>query len=342
MVAFITVLIIFLAILAVVQIVKVYEATSEVNEGRDFDITEKDNNLQGWFMMIFGIILMVSLAAMIVMWNDRMLPRSASLEGDEIDFLWGITMGLILVVFFIVEPILFYFTFRYRGKKAGKGVYYAHNNTLEFIWTTIPAISLAVLIIYGLTTWSNVMNPDNESEDPIVVEVYAQQFYWSVRYAGDDNILGDANIRNIAGVNALGVDPDDEQGWDDKVVREIVLPKGRPILFKFRSQDVIHSAFMPHFRAQMNCVPGMTTQFQFTPSLTTEEMRQDPQTMRKVAHINELRAEAGEAPYEFNYLLLCNKICGMAHYNMQMDIMVVEEAEYEQWISEQKTFAESL
>jgi cytochrome c oxidase subunit 2 len=119
-----------------------------------------------------------------------------------------------------------------------------------------------------------------------------------------------------------------------------------------RSQDVLHSAYMPHFRAQMNCVPGMITQFGFTPTVTTAEMRQRPEIQEKVAHINEIRVEKskelvakGEQPldrYEFNYLLLCNKICGKSHYNMQMKIVVESQEEFDAWMKEQKVFKNSL
>jgi len=130
------------------------------------------------------------------------------------------------------------------------------------------------------------------------------------------------------------------------------LPVGRPVLFKMRSQDVLHSAYMPHFRAQMNCVPGMITQFGFTPTVTTAEMRQNPDMQEKVKNINNIRIEkskksieeGGEVlePYEFDYLLLCNKICGKSHYNMQMKIVVDTEEDYQAWINEQKDFKSSL
>jgi cytochrome c oxidase subunit 2 len=119
-----------------------------------------------------------------------------------------------------------------------------------------------------------------------------------------------------------------------------------------RSQDVLHSAYMPHFRAQMNCVPGMITQFAFTPVTTTEEMRLDPEMIGKVQRINDIRRKKSEElaakgeealePYEFDYLLLCNKICGNNHYNMQMKIVVETEEEYNAWIKEQATLAEAL
>ena len=89
-------------------------------------------------------------------------------------------MLIINVVFFIVQPILFYFGYKYRGKKGTKAVYYEHNNKLELFWTMVPALALAVLIIWGLNVWSGLMMPENE-EEPIVIELYAQQFNWIAR-----------------------------------------------------------------------------------------------------------------------------------------------------------------
>ena len=108
----------------------------------------------------------------------------------------------------------------------------------------------------------------NEDEDPMIVELYASQFAWKARYSGEDNTLGKANVRFIEGINQLGVDESDSYGEDDVIVTELHLPVGQPVLFKFRSQDVLHSAYFPFFRAQMNVVPGMITQFGFTPTIT--------------------------------------------------------------------------
>jgi cytochrome c oxidase subunit 2 len=186
----------------------------------------------------------------------------------------------------------------------------------------------------------------------MVVELYAYQFDWRARYSGEDNTLGKANVRLIEGVNQLGVDASDPNAQDDVVVNELHLPLGRKVLFKMRSQDVLHSAYMPHFRAQMNCVPGMITQFAFTPSITTEDMRLNDDVVAKVGDINRLRREKsvglaakGEEalePYEFDYLLLCNKICGTNHYNMQMKIVVESQEDYDAWMTTQPTFAEVI
>ena len=194
-----------------------------------------------------------------------------------------------------------------------------------------------------------------ENEEALVVELYAQQFNWKARYAGDDGVLGDANVRflqDFEGKNLVGIDATDPNGFDDVVVQELHLPAGREVIFKMRSQDVLHSAYMPHFRAQMNCVPGMITEFAFTPTVTTEEIRQTDAMRAKVKKINKIRRENSEAliangeeplePYVFDYLLLCNKICGASHYNMQMKIIVETPQEFEKWITDQQTFAEFI
>jgi cytochrome c oxidase subunit 2 len=107
---------------------------------------------------------------------------------------------------------------------------------------------------------------------------------------------------------------------------------------RFRSQDVIHSAYMPHFNVQMNCVPGMNTQFAFTPTKTTDDIRTEPEMIERMELVNSERAKKGEDPVEFDYVLLCNKICGSAHYNMQIKVIVESEEKYNAWLSEQQSF----
>ncbi|MCR9154961.1 MAG: cytochrome c oxidase subunit II [Croceimicrobium sp.] len=331
-----------LAIAALTQAVRIFEISSQIkNSDSDVKVDDRDNNTQGWLMLLFIIFFFGAFAWQIAAYMDLTLPQSASEHGSDIDSLWDISMAVIVVAFLVTQPLLFGFAFRFRGNKNRKATYMEHNNKLELFWTGIPAVILAGLILYGLTTWSNVMNPVNE-EEPMVIELYAKQFGWQARYAGSDNQLGYANVRLIEGVNTLGVDPGDKASANDVISNELRLPKGRAVLLKFRSQDVIHSAYLPHFRVQMNCVPGTQTQFQFTPSMTTTEMRQDPEVVEKVKRINGLRAERGEDPWEFDYVLLCNKICGSAHYNMQMKVVVEEQEDFDKWMKEQQTFAEML
>lgn len=351
MTAFLVVLVILLFGISVWQMNRIFQL-AKVKPLTHPDIaSSKDNNVQGYLMMGFLAFMYILTIVTFWLWGDVLLPDSASEHGAEIDNLMLISMIVIFFVGILTQWLLHYFAFIYRGNIERRATFYADNDKLEFIWTIIPVIVLAGLIIYGLFTWTDIMNVDKD-DDPLIVELYAQQFNWKARYGGNDNTLGDANVRLIEGVNQLGVDPADPNGQDDKVVTELHLPVGRKVLFKIRSQDVLHSAYMPHFRAQMNCVPGMITQFAFTPIITTEEMRLNDKIVEKVAKINAIRTEkslaltaAGEEAletYVFDYILLCNKICGISHYNMQMKIIVESEEDYKTWLATQPTIAEQL
>jgi cytochrome c oxidase subunit 2 len=262
-----------------------------------------------------------------------------------------ISLGIIFFVQTVTQALLHYFSWKYRGRKGNIAMYFADNDRLEFIWSVIPAIVLAGLILYGLYAWTNIMFVE-EDKDTMVVEVYAKQFSWEARYAGKDNVLGKANVRYIEGQNTLGVDMSDPNAQDDVSASELHLPKGKRVLFKLRSQDVLHSFYMPHFRAQMNCVPGMVTQFSFTPITTTAEMREKREIIEKVDHINQLRAEKSKElvakgqspldPYAFDFLVLCNKICGPSHYNMQMKVVVETPEEFQKWMDGQKTLSAKM
>ncbi len=351
MTAFLVILVIILFGVALWQIGKIFQLSKPASTETSQIANDNDNNKQGYLMMGLLAFIYILMAVCFWLWGDVLLPVSASEHGVGVDNLMLISMTLIFVVGILTEWLLLYFSFKYRGKKGKRALFYADNDKLEFIWTIIPVIVLAALIIYGLFTWSDIMNVDPD-EDPIVVELYAKQFSWTARYAGEDNALGKANVRLIEGVNQLGVDVSDPNAQDDIVVNELHLPLGRKVVFKIRSQDVLHSAYMPHFRAQMNCVPGMTTQFAFTPSITTQDMRQEKDIINKVKHINELRTEKSKElvangedplePYEFDFLLLCNKICGSSHYNMQMKIVVESEDDFNNWLAQQPTFSKML
>ena len=287
-------------------------------------------------------------------WGDVLLPSASSEHGSEYDNLMWISFAIIFFTQTITQALLHYFAYKYRGEKGKKALFYADNDRLEAIWTIIPVIALAGLILYGLYTWTDIMTVE-ENEEALVVELYAQQFNWKARYAGDDGVLGDANVRflqDFDGKNLVGIDATDPNGFDDVVVQELHLPAGREVIFKMRSQDVLHSAYMPHFRAQMNCVPGMITEFAFTPTVTSEDMSQTDEIKAKVKKINSIRRENSQVliakgeealePYVFDYLLLCNKICGASHYNMQMKIVVETPEEFKKWIMDQQTFAEVI
>lgn len=295
--------------------IKALELTNELN-GKSTVL--KWNRINGVIFVLFGLGFLGLVGWEFNTHGRQLLPEAASEHGVLTDNLFTITLIITGIVFVITHILLFWFAFKYKGSGEKKAFFYPHNDKLELYWTIIPAIVLAVLVISGWKTWTNITKP--APAEAITLDVTAKQFAWIVRYPGNDNVLGTKTFKLVNDVNETGVNFNDKNAKDDFFSREIYLPVGRPVKFNFGARDVIHSAYMPHFRAQMNCVPGMPTTFWFTPTITTAEMRQktnDP---------------------KFDYLLLCAKICGSAHYNMQVKIVVVDEKEYATWLATQKAY----
>ncbi|MGY8887787.1 MAG: cytochrome c oxidase subunit II [Flavobacteriales bacterium] len=425
-------------IIALAQLAKIYQLSARLRGQREEEISEADTRLQGSLWIVFMFVLFGTTIWQFVRYGDY-LPPSASLHGEAVDTLMGYNLALVIFVFFVVNALIFGFSFKYRYDKNRTAHFFPHDTRLEVIWTVIPSIVLAVIIIYGLQTWSEMTGP--ASDDSLRVELYSKQFDWTARYAGDNGEFGSTNFNLITPLNPLGIvtqdgidqallkiedkiaklndeltaekghllaekmelerslHPADDHGhsghddahhemtegyknnlesrltaindllnsgtakvmtdaayeakedkihrlkrhrqrilelknyevgdgsdaWevgnDDRIVKsEFHLPIGREIEFVFRSRDVLHSAFMPHFRAQMNTVPGLPTRFKIETTITTDSMR-----------------TILDNP-DFNYILLCNKVCGSAHFNMQMTVVVETQEEYDAWLSEQKVY----
>ncbi|MFZ5553301.1 MAG: hypothetical protein ACOZCO_09315 [Bacteroidota bacterium] len=163
--------------------------------------------------------------------------------------------------------------------------------------------------------WERITILSKEMQEPeITIELFAEQFRWNVRYPGPDKKLAKSDFRFISAMNVCGVEYADPAAKDDFVAgEEIYLPVGKKIRFQLHSKDVIHCAYFPHFRMQMNAVPGMNTFLEFIPEMTTEEMRKKMKNEK------------------FDYMLLCNKICGAGHHGMVKKVVVVELPQFLNW-----------
>jgi cytochrome c oxidase subunit 2 len=395
-------LVLVLGILAIAQLARVYELTSRLRGKREEEISPADNRMNANLMWIFMLAYFGFFLWLVVHYKDHMLPVAASEHGADTDALLNFNWAILIIAFVITNVLLFVFSYKYMYNKDRRAFWYPHNNKLELLWTVVPAAVLAVIIIYGLTTWNRITTPPGPGA--VVVELYAKQFDWTARYPGSDGILGATDFRLINGNNPLGIVtpasigermkeidqeladiteqladaamlPDSKvdeleeraerlrrtqarivnleqlmdldikekgeasaylHGADDVVTKEFHLPVHQEAQVLIRSRDVIHSAYIPHLRAQMNAVPGMTTQIKMTPTITTDSMRTIPEVIRQVEAINAIRQKQGKEPHTFDYLLLCNKICGASHYNMQMPLVVTTGGEFDSWYAEQQ------
>ncbi|MEJ7557346.1 MAG: cytochrome c oxidase subunit II [Pedobacter sp.] len=306
----------FIAIVG--KALKVYELTREAQdkpEGINWNV------VNGTLFVIFLVVGLYGVYWEYTVHGNMILPEAASEHGKKIDSMFNITLIITTIVFIATHIVLFAFAYFYKNTGKRKAYYYPHNNALERIWTIVPALVLTVLVLMGFLTWRSIFykikDPNNK---PLSIEVTSSQFAWAIRYPGADGIVGIKNYKLIDGNNALGVDLKDANALDDQIADEVVLPVNKPVRFILTSKDVLHSFYMPHFRVQLNTVPGMTSFFEFTPTITSADMKvktNDP---------------------KFEYVLLCAKICGAGHYNMQRKVRVVSQEEYNAWITEQGTY----
>jgi len=299
---------------------RIYELSSEVN-GKHKDINW--NAINGMIFLIALVAAFAGIAWEIDVHGKQLLPPAASIHGAITDNLFTITCYIIGFVFVITHILLFGWSYFYSHNANRKAYFYPENNKLEQAWTIAPAIVLTVLVIFGFFTWRHIFNGDELKgrKDVITVELTGEQWKWWARYPGADGVLGRKDYKLIQGGNVLGVDFKDKNSYDDVIDKQgdtITLPVNRPVKLILGAKDVIHSAYMPYFRVQMNCVPGVPTYFYFTPTVTTDEMR----------------ARLGVDT--FNYIMLCAKICGAGHYNMGRVIRVVTEQEYKKWLKHLK------
>lgn len=308
---------VFLAIIG--KVLRVYELSRGLAGKKDQGINW--NTVQG---TIFAIALVVGLYG--AYWSYAVqgpmsVTETASVHGALLDKMFMTTLIITTIVFVITHILLFGFSYLYAGSTKRKAYFYPHNNLVEKVWTIVPAFVLAGLVLFGFLTWRNITSVSAaDQKAAISLEVTGEQFSWNLRYAGADNQLGLRNYKLTTPTNTLGIDFKDQKSWDDKLASEIVLPVNKPVRVTVNSKDIIHSFYLPDFKAQINAVPGMTTYFQFIPTVTTADMRlkrQDP---------------------SYNYTLLCAKICGSGHYNMQKRVTIVTEEEYKAWLVKQQLY----
>jgi len=297
------------------KILRVYDLTQQIQGKKELNW----NNLMAVICLVFLVFGLYGAYWEFTVQGTQTLPEAASAHGVKIDEMFTVTTVLTMIVFFVTQILLFTFLFRYKHSSKRKAYYLPHNNTIEKVWTIAPAIVLTILVVFGFFTWQQITN-SAEVKGDLNIEITGHQFAWELRYPGKDQKLGIVNYKLVSGTNKLGIDFTDRNSFDDLQADTLVLPVNRSIRLNIRAQDVIHSVYLPHFRVQLNAVPGLPTFFKFVPTITTADMR------------NRL-----DNP-KFEYLLYCNKICGGIHYNMKKVVRVVSEAEYQDWIAHQKPY----
>ncbi|NNF40441.1 MAG: c-type cytochrome [Woeseiaceae bacterium] len=228
-----------------------------------------------------------------------------------VDFTVDITLYVTGFIFVAVNLFMEYCVIRFRYKKGARASYEPENKKLESWLTGLTAVGVAAMLTPGLFVWADFVNVPEEAH---VVEAVGQQWHWTFRMPGEDGKLGEVDAERITDDNPFGMDPADPNGRDDVLVYsgEVHVPVDKPVKFLLRSKDVLHNFTVAQFRVKMDLVPGMNTFLWLTPTRTGR------------------------------FELLCEELCGMAHYTMRGAVIVDEPDNYETWLANQPTFERLL
>lgn len=326
---FFTIAVIVLVFLVIFQIAKASEYVS-VLKGEEKSRLQS-NKINGFLMIAFLVLGLIG----VYLCNKALFPKtllahpSASVQGEKVDSMLWITLALTGFVFVVTQILLFWFVYKYQENPKRKVFFFPHNNTLELIWTVVPAIALTVLVVFGLRNWFAFTS--EAPENAMQVEVTGKQFGWIFRYAGKDGVFGKKYYKVIdPASNSLGLIwrdsadlrlKDDPATHDDIVMEQTMyVVKDRPVKLIIGSRDVIHDVGLPQFRLKMDAVPGTPTTLWFTPKYTTKEMK-----------------EITGNP-DFVYEISCDQMCGNGHYSMKGIIEVVSQEEFDLWMAKQKPY----
>ena len=195
-------LVVIVGIVALGQLAKVYELSSRLSGRREEDISHADTRLNANLWLVFMVGFFASVIYLFVVYGDY-APPPASVHGVQLDWLMSFNIWIITAVFFLVNTLLFVFAWKYAYDKDRKATFFPHDNRLELIWTVIPSIVLAVIIIYGLQTWNDMTG--EASAEALKVELYSKQFDWTARYPGKDGEFGQSNYNLITPMNPMGI-----------------------------------------------------------------------------------------------------------------------------------------
>lgn len=321
MTMFLTITAIILIFLVIFQISKANEYIAII-KGEE-KARKQGNNINAYLMLGFMIVGLFGVwYCNKLLYNKTLLGvPAASDHGEKVDQMLWVTLWITGIVFIITQILLFWFAFKYREQEGKKVFFFPHSTKLEIIWTSVPAIVLAVLIVIGLKNWY-IMTGD-APKNALEVEVVGKQFNWIYRYKGADDVFGKKYYKVINEANnplgliwedneKLGL-KDDAKAHDDIVLQQTMyVIKGKPVKLIIGSRDVIHDVGLPHFRLKMDAVPGIPTTVWFTPKYTTKEMK-----------------EITKNP-DFIYELSCDQMCGNGHYSMKGIIEVVTQQEFDE------------
>ncbi|MEP7134083.1 MAG: cytochrome c oxidase subunit II [Chloroflexota bacterium] len=234
------------------------------------------------FVIVGILVVAVAFLANAGLVSAHLMPVEASAQATEIDWMWNLMLAAMSFLFALITVPMFYSLVVFRRKKGDTtdAEHIEGNTPLEITWTVIP---LFVVVIFAYLGAGNLARTIRNVPDAMVVKVVGSQWNWKFVYPD-------------YGVTS----------------QELYLPKGKAVLLKMESMDVIHSFWVPEFRVKQDLVPGRVTELRITPIL------------------------------DGSYKVRCAELCGTSHYKMEQPVIVTDNAEFTAWITDQQAKAAAL
>jgi cytochrome c oxidase subunit 2 len=228
-------------------------------------------------MVVFGVVAAVIgiVIALVIPW----FPKTGSHQASNIHTLYDVLLIASVPMFVLVITVVLFSVWKFRmrpGEEQKDGPPVHGNTRLEVIWTAVPAILIISLCSYA---YAVLRNNEATKKNALLVNVTERQFAFEFSYP--------------------------PQNGKTVVSSTLYLPKGRPVVFKLRSLDVIHSFFVPEFSEKLDAVPGIVTTVRATPT------------------------RLGSYPAE------CTELCGAGHALMRATVHVVTPQAFATWIQQQ-------
>lgn len=212
-------------------------------------------------------------------------PKSNSTFAQGVDTLFFVILWVTGLAFILTEAFLLYCIAGFRSRPGERSHYTHGNHRLEMFWTVGIAVALLLLAIVQWDMWKEIKTEQpTPAENPVKVQVMARQFDWYFRHAGLDGRFGTEDD-----VPSLGT---------------LKVPAGRKVAIQLRSQDVLHSFFLPNFRVKQDSVPGLRIPVWFEPQ------------------------ETGIFP------IMCAELCGLGHTTMNGTLEVLPPEVFQEWLEE--------
>jgi cytochrome c oxidase subunit II len=248
-----------------------------------------------FFLMvpILGVGVFVWAMADVYPMQGHWLPENIDERGLVIDNLFLFILVLTGVIFVGTGVALFWFLWKYAASANNEPARFTHgSHRLEVVWSIIPAGTLLFLAIYQMNAWADakirrpkILENGVQIEMPPIAEVTGRQFEWRIRYAGADGVIGTKD--------------------DLHTVNELHLPVDEVIVLRIKTEDVLHSFFLPNLRVKQDVVPGVEQHLWF------------------------------EANRTGNYDIVCAELCGWGHYKMRGRLVLQARDEYDRWYQEE-------